>query len=68
MCYICESSPHLASCPFHKIKSNIKCNACGGVIYEGEIAYKLKNELFHSDCLRELSGMDVIETLEIKPQ
>ncbi len=67
MCYICEGSPHLASCPFYTPKSITKCGACGGVINDGETSYKLKNELFHTDCLRELSGMDVIEVLEIKP-
>ena len=67
MCYICKSSPHSASCPFYTIKGE-KCAVCDGVINEGEVSYKLNQEVFHSHCLRELNGMDIIEALRIEPQ
>ena len=67
MCYICNSSPHLAICPFYSAVPKRKCSVCDGEIFETEVSYKLKNHFFHSDCLRELNGIDVIEELEIKP-
>ena len=67
MCYICNSSPHLVSCPFYTAKA-ITCEVCGGVIRYDEVSYKLNNEVYHSHCLRELNGMDIIEALRIEPQ
>ena len=67
MCYICNSSPHLVSCPFFAQKG-VNCEVCGGTIGATEVSYKINNEVFHSHCLRELNGMDIIEALNIKPQ
>ena len=46
MCYICNNSPHITSCPFSKKTSPIKCAVCGSSIFEEDIFYKLNNENF----------------------
>ncbi|MBR2024694.1 MAG: hypothetical protein IKA02_02675 [Clostridia bacterium] len=68
MCYICNNSPHSVACPFYKNNNAPKCVVCGSYICNEDASYKLKNEIFHKECLRELNGEDVCEVLGIKPQ
>lgn len=68
MCYVCNHSPHISGCPFYENASLDKCSVCERSIYKGQKIFKLKNELIHYDCMRDLTCLDILEILEIKPQ
>lgn len=68
MCYICGSSPHNMGCPFYENASLDKCSVCESSIYKGQSFFELNKELIHYECIKDLSGEDILDILKIKPK
>lgn len=68
MCDICMHSPHLPGCPEEPEPHEIgKCALCGDPIYTGE-EYAQGMDLYHVDCLENLSLSEWMDIAGLVPQ
>lgn len=67
MCYICNDIPHSVGCPFYENASLDKCSVCGNSIYKEQRFFDFKQERIHYDCIKDLSSLEILDILEIKP-
>lgn len=66
MCDICHHIPCIPGCPNESEKIIGECINCGDDILEGDLFYDSEDGMICEECLAEMSGKDLLDTIGVE--